>query len=153
MTFENESQLKSFLLGKCVESVANAEKRIYEEFAGSLNQFYSEFRPEEYIRTGELFNSLKSTGVIRTSNGAMAEVGFVTPSWKHGWIPLQSGNYGYSSWSDKKIFDVVMTGSYSGLPHGGYEEGTAIWNESMERLGGKSGIAVLLRQELKRQGL
>lgn len=150
MTFENEAQLKNFLLDKCTKAIANSERKIYEELAGNLNQFYYEFRPEEYIRTGALYNSLESTGVIRTGNGAEAEVGFNTPTYRHGWISLQSGGYGCSTWSDEKILNVVMTG---GLPHGGYEDGTAIWTESMESLGGRQGISSLLKQELKNQGL
>ena len=150
MTFKNEAQLKKFLLEKCEKAVANTERKIYEEFAGNLNKFYYEFRPEEYIRTGALYNSLESTGVIRTGNVAEAEVGFNTPVYRHGWVPLQSGGYGRSTWNDEKILNVVMTGD---LPHGGYEDGTAIWTESMEKLGGRQGINNLLKQELKRQGL
>lgn len=154
MVFKNKSQLQSFLSKKCANAVAEAERKIYEELAGNLNQFYVEFHPEEYIRTGALFNSLESTGVRKSSNkyisSATAEVGFDTPRYKHGWVPLQSGAYGYSTWSDEKILDVVMT---SGLPHGGYEDGTPIWKETMQKLGGRNGIKALLKQELKRQGL
>lgn len=154
MVFKNEAQLKKFLADKCAKAVAEAEKKIYTELAGNLNQFYYEFRPEEYIRTGALFDSLESTGVIRTGNQhmnkAVAEVGFNTPKYQHGWVPLQSGGYGRSTWSDEKVLNVVMTG---GLPHGGYEDGTAIWTESMANLGGASGIKNLLKQELKKQGL
>lgn len=148
MTFENEAQLKKFLIERCTKAVANTEKKLYEEFAGNLNQFYTEFHPEEYIRTGGLFNSLKSTGVVRTGNGAIAEIGFDTPKYKKGWIPLQSGNYGYACWSDKLILDVAMSGS-----HGGYESGTAIWNDSLRPFGGERGVEDLLRRELKKQGL
>ena len=150
MVFKNEAQLKRALMGKCAKAVAETEKKIYTELAGNLNQFYYEFRPEEYIRTGALFDSLDYTGVIKTGNCVIAEVGFNTPKYKHGWVPLQSGGYGHSTWNDEKILNVVMTG---GLPHGGYEDGTAIWTESMQSLGGRSGIKNLLKQELKRQGL
>lgn len=150
MTFKNEAQLKKFLAEKCNKAIHEAERKVYEELAGNLNQFYYEFKPEEYIRTGALFNSLESTGVIQTRNGSNAEVWFNTPHYRHGFVPLQSGDYGYSDKSDKKILDIVMTGD---RPHGDYEEGTAIWVESMERLGGKHGIKMLLQQELKRQGL
>ena len=154
MLFKNETQLKKFLADKCAKAVAETERKIYEELAGNLNQFYAEFKPEEYIRTGALFDSLESTGVTRTGNqhmnSAVAEVGFNTPRYQHGWVPLQNGGYGHSTWSDEKILNVVMTGE---LPHGGYEDGTAIWTESMQKLGGKNGIKNLLKQELKRQGL
>ena len=150
MTFKNEAQLRKFLMEKCTSAVANAERKVYEEFAGNLNQFYTEFRPEEYIRTGALFNSLEVIGIKRVGNRVAAEIRFNTPSYDHGWVPLQSGGYGYSYWTDDYIFDVAMTGKF---PHGGYEGGTAIWTDSMAKLGGRQGIKSLLIQELKKQGL
>lgn len=154
MVFKNEAQLKRFLSEKCAKAVDNTKEKIHQEFAGNLNQFYTEFNPEEYIRTGALFNALKVVGVKRVGNqhmnAAMAEIYFDTPRYEHGWVPLQSGNHGYSSWSDEKILNVTMK---SMLPHGGYESGTAIWTESMNKLGGQRGIKNLLKQELKRQGL
>jgi len=150
MTFKNEAQLKKFLMEKCTNAVANVERKVHEEFAGNLNQFYTEFRPEEYIRTGALFNSLEVTGVKRAGNRVTTEIYFNTPSYDHGWVPLQSGGYGYSYWTDDYILDVAMTGKF---PHGGYEGGTAIWTESMDKLGGRQGIKILLIQELKKQGL
>lgn len=152
MTFKNEAQLKKFLSEKCAKAVNNAKEIVREEFAGNLNQFYTEFKPEEYIRTGALFNSLEASDVKRTGNQhvsrAEAEVWFNAPSYQHGWVPLQSGEFGYSYWDDDYILDVVMTG---GLPHGGYEGGTAIWTESMKKLGGKQGIENLILQEFKKQ--
>lgn len=154
MTFKNKSQLKKFLMGKCANAVANAEKRVYEEFADNLNQFYTEFSPEEYIRTGALSNSLRSTEVMQAGDSTKAEVYFSTPSYKQGLMPLQHtpehGMYGWATWTGQKVLDVAMTDS---LPHGRYEGGTAIWTESMNGLGGKSGIKNLLKQELKKQGL
>lgn len=150
MVFKNEAQLKKFLMEKCVKAVDNTQKKVHEEFSRNLNRFYDEFKPEEYIRTGALFNSLKVTGVKRAGNYVEAEIYFNTPSYNHGWVPLQSGNYGYSYWDDEYILDVAMSGKF---PHGGYEGGTAIWTDSMKSLGGKNGIKILLIQELKKQGL
>lgn len=154
MTFKNEAQLKRFLADKCAKAVDYAKDEISQEFVGNLNQFYSEYSPEEYIRTGALFDSLKVTDVKRVGNQhsswASAEIYFDTPHYEHGWVPLQSGNFGYSYWDDKYILDVVMTNK---LPHGGYEGGTAIWSKTMSNLGGTRGIKSLLIQELKKQGL
>lgn len=138
MVFKNEAQLKKFLIKKCASAVDNTERKVYEEFAGNLNQFYTEFYPEQYKRTGALFNSLESSGTRITSNGAEAEVRFETPSYNTG------------SWSGETVLEVAMESS---VPHGGYAEGTAIWTESMIHLGGKEGIRNLLKQELKKQGL
>lgn len=154
MTFKNENQIKKFLIGKCVKAVANTEKKVYKELAGNLNQFYTEFQPEEYIRTGALSDSLESTGVIQIGDCAEAEVFFNTPNYKQGLMPLQHtpehGMYGWATWTGEKVLDVAMK---DGLPHGRYESGTAIWTESMGNLGGKSGIKNILKQELQKQGL
>ena len=157
MTFKNEAQLKKFLSKQCAKAVESTKTKVYEEIAGNLNQFYTEYRPEEYIRTGELFNSLEATGVKQTGNQyvnrAEAEVGFNVPSYDNGWVPLQSGGFGNATWDGETVLEVAMTGSYGGLPHGGYEDGTAVWTNSMKNLGGKQGIKNLLIQDLKKQGL
>ena len=150
MTFNNEAELKKFLVNKCIKAVTRAEKKVHEELAGNLNQFYTEFHPEEYIRTGALFGSLESTGTIPTGNGAVAEVRFNTPSYVNGAVELQSGSYGYATWDGETVLRVAME---SGVPHGGYAGGTPIWTESMKNLGGKQGINDLLKQELKKEGL
>lgn len=157
MTFKNKAQLNKFLSEKCAKAVGVARDKVHQEFAGNLNQFYTEFKPKEYIRTGELLNTLEATGVTRTGNQhvnrAEAEVGFNIPSYESGLMPLQSGDYGYATWDGETVLEVAMTGSYGGLPHGGYEDGTAIYTESMANLGGKRGIENLIKQELKNQGL
>ena len=138
MTFKNEKQLKEFLLKKCVKAVDNTEKKVHAEFTGNLNQFYTEFRPAEYIRTGALYGSLESSGTRQTGDGAEAEIRFNTPSYNTG------------SWSGETVLEVALEGS---VPHGGYAEGTAIWTESMSNFGGKEGIQNILKQELNKQGL
>ena len=158
MVFKNEAQLKKFLIEKCANAVANTEKKVHDEFADSLNQFYTEFQPEEYIRTGALLNSLEHTGVKRSGNQYMskaeAEVYFKTPSYEQGLMPLQHtpehGMYGWATWTGQKVLDVAMTDT---LPHGRYESGTAIYTDTMRELGGKHGIENLLKQELKKEGL
>lgn len=151
MDIKTEAQLRKFLMTKCSKAVASAEKQVHKELADNLNQFYAEFEPEEYIRTGALLNSLESTGVTQVGDDSIvAEVGFNTPNYEKGWVPLQSGGYGLACWSDQKILDTAMTGD---LPHGGYKDGTAVWTESMNNLGGKQGVERLIKQELKKQGL
>lgn len=146
MTFKNEKQLKEFLLKKCINAVDNTEKKVHAEFAGNLNQFYTEFKPAEYIRTGALYGSLDKTGVQTNGDSVTATVFFDEPHYEKGQIPLQSGRMGYAEWDDQKIFDYALhRGS-----HGGYVEGTSIWNESINSLGSIKG---LLMSEIKKQGL
>lgn len=154
MVFESGAQLRGAIAEKCAIAVSNTADIIRKKFEENLNQFYSEYTPTEYIRTGALESSLYSEDVRRYGNqhvsGAIAEVGFETPSYQHGWVRLQSGDYDWSSWSDEEILDVVMTGS---MPHGDAAGGTAIWTKTIRDLGGKRGIENILKEELKKQGL
>lgn len=145
MAFSSEAALKAALVSACTNAVAQVEKKVYTEFAGNLNQYYTEFTPAEYIRTGALMGSLNTTGVMPTGNGASAEVYFTTPSYQTGLVPLQSGRMGYATWSGEQVLNTAMGGS-----HGGYAGGTPIWNESMANLGDIKGLLI---QALKAQGL
>lgn len=150
MTFKNEEQLRKFLLDKCANAVDNTKEKVHQEFVNNLNRFYAEYDPIEYVRTGALAGALESTNATKTGNSVTAKVYFNIPQYRHGWVPLQSGEFGYSSWDDELILDVTMKSRY---PHGGYAGGTPIWTTSMRSLGNKSGIRSLLKQELKKQGL
>lgn len=151
MVFKNEAQLKEFLLAKCKSAIVQAEERVHRTIDDCLKQFYSEFTPDEYIRTQQLLHSLVRSGVKSVGNGFEAEVYFDV-----GALNYQTGvvwtqhSTGYATWDGETVLRVAMTGDYGGKPHGGYAEGTAIWTESMNRLGD---IWNLLEQELRAQGI
>ncbi len=148
MVFKNESQLKSFLLAKCKNAIISAEERVHKVIDDCLRQFYSEFSPDEYIRTQQLLHSLVRSGVKQVGNGFKAEVYFDIGALNYvtGVIQTQKG-VGYATWDGETVLNVAMAG---GLPHGGYAGGTAIWSESMAKLGN---IFEILRQELIAQGI
>lgn len=158
MDIKNTAQLNKILMEKCTAAISNVEKKIYTEFSNNLNTFYSEYSPDEYIRTYALMNSLESTGVKRSGNQygsyVNAEVHFNTPSYQQGLMFLQHtpehGMYGWSTHSGEEVLDTALMTS---KPHGGHIGGTPIWKEGMRSLGGKSGIKNLIKQELKNQGL
>lgn len=146
MIFKNEAQLKSFILSKCGNAVANAEKKIHQIIDNCLNEYYGEFSPNEYIRTYQLLHSLVKSGVKSTGNGFEAEVYFDEGalSYQTGVVLTQHGT-GYATWGAGKVLDTAMHGS-----HGGYESGTAIWDKSKTIIGD---IYKLLKQELIAQGI
>lgn len=153
MIFKNESQLKGFLLAKCKAAVMSAEEKVHRTIDDCLKNFYSEFTPDEYIRTEQLLHSLVSSGIKSDGNGYKAEIYFDVGklNYKQGVVPLQHtsehGMYGWATWTGQKVLDVAMT---SELPHGGHASGTAVWTESIQRLGN---IIDLLERELKAQGI
>lgn len=157
MVFKNEKELERFLKYKCKAVIVGAEQKVHNVIDKCLRQFYAQFEPDEYIRTEQLLHSLvKSEVKSDGKNGYVAEVYFDVDglSYKTGQIEIQStaetGRMGYASWDKDTILDVVMTGSYGGLPHGGYAKGTAIWTKSMATIGD---VWKLLEREFLIQGI
>ena len=148
MTFSSEAALKAAILGACRDAVAEVADRVHEELYYALNQYYGEFTPAEYIRTGALMGSLKNTGVISSGNGARARVYFETPGYATGRIAVKStpitGYMGWASWGGEQVLNTAMGGS-----HGGYAPGTPIWDSAMGNLGGEGNIENLLLAALK----
>ncbi len=150
MIFKNESQLESFLLKKCKNALIVAEEKVHRIIDSVLNQFYDEFDPEAYIRTEKLLHSLVKTGTIPDGNGYKVEIYFDVRmlDYDKGEMLTKNGKYkGWNSWDGQKVLDVAMTSMF---PHGGRQEGTAIWIESMRKLGD---VMNLLERELKAQGI
>lgn len=120
MTFGSVAELKAFLVAAAVGAVGEVEGKVHGTMRGNLGQFYGEFSPEMYIRTGALNSSLQSTGVMSTGSGASAEIFFNTPSYSTG------------TWDGGTVLNVALEG---GAPHGGYAGGTPVWTASMAELG------------------
>ena len=137
MVFKNKKQLENFLLAKCKSAIIQAEEKVHRVIDNCLKQFYSEWEPDQYIRTSQLLHSLVRSGIRSTGNGFEAEVYF----------DARLLNYTTGSWDGETVLRVAME---SNVPHGGYMSGTAVWNESMEMLGD---IWSLLEQELRMQGI
>ena len=148
MVFKTEKQLENFLLNKCKNAVSKTEKKVHRVINNCLKQFYSEFSPEEYIRTGQLLHSLVRSGVKATGGGFEAEVYFDVSllGYQKGVVPTQHGT-GFATWDGGTVLGVAME---SGVPHGGYAGGTAIWTVSNQILGD---ILELLERELIAQGI
>lgn len=146
MIFKNEKQLKDFLLKKCKVAIAQAEEKVYRVIDGALKQYYSEFTPDEYIRTQKLLHSLVKSDVKRVGNGYEAVVYFDEKqlNYQTGVVPTQHGT-GYATWGADEVLDTAMHGS-----HGGYIDGTAIWGTSQAVLGD---IYALIKRELIAQGI
>lgn len=151
MVFKNQKQLETFLLNKCKDAVSQTEEKVYQVIDGCLKQYYSEFTPDEYIRTKKLLHSLVKSNVKKVENGYVAEVYFDESklNYEQGVMPLQHtsehGMYGWATWGAEEVLDTAMNGS-----HGGYIDGTAIWGTSKAVLGD---IHKLLIQNLRAQGI
>lgn len=153
MVFKNQNDLEKFLKYKSRAVIAGVEQKVHSAIDKCLRQFYAQFEPDEYIRTEQLLHSLvKSEVKPDGKNGYVAEVYFDINglNYPKGETSLKNGGKGWADWDIETILDVVMTGSYSGLPHGGWYEGTAIWTKSMATIGD---VWKLLEREFQIQGI
>lgn len=149
MVFKNEKQLKDFVLAKCRNALIKSQAQVYQIIDRFVKQFYAEFSPEVYHRTYQLFQSLVKSDIVKTKNGYEAYVYFDVDMLDYHLhtMTVKGRTYSYEGrhdWSEQDILDTAMTGS---LPHGGYKEGTQIWNESLSILNVEA-IEVLKRMLL-----
>lgn len=135
------SQIKKDIEAKARVAVFNTREKIYSVIEKNLRVYYGEFSPKQYARTQQLLNSL-----VRQSSGLHAEVYFDAGAlnYQTDVIETQHG-IGYATWGAAEVLDTSMHGS-----HGGYVDGTAIWDNSMSELGD---IIALIVKELRAAGI
>jgi hypothetical protein len=131
MVFDNDAQLKKYILSKCERSIIKAQEKIYKIIDQFLRQYYNEYDPVMYDRTYQVFNSFVMTDIFRVGDGFDAYIYFDMNSMNH---TLGSGM------TEEKIMDYVMS---SGT-HGGFKapKNTKVWVESMKILA-KNGNKIL----------
>ncbi len=66
--------IKRDIASKCVKAVADAQDQIAEIVESVLQEYYASYSPERYERTYQLLQSCVKSSVVRTGNGATAEV-------------------------------------------------------------------------------
>ena len=69
MIFNNEKELKKFVLSKCKSSLAKSQERVYEIVDRFLQDFYRDYEPNSYVRTEQLLHSLVKYKIEPTGNG------------------------------------------------------------------------------------
>ena len=131
-TFTSVEALKREILMRTKVGVLNTREKIYAEIERCLQKYYGEYDPVKYVRTQQLMNSL-----VRESFGD--GLGFEV------YFDPSRLNYVTGNWGADEVLNTAMHGS-----HGGYVDGTAIWDESMVELGD---IVALIKRELIAAGL
>ncbi len=76
MVFDNEAQLKSFLLKKVRLAVMQSQDEVYRIIKEFVYSFYASYDPVLYERTYQLLQSLVESKVISTGSGYEVEVYF-----------------------------------------------------------------------------
>ena len=147
MTFNSIDALKSYILSRSKVAIQKAEEQVYQILDRFMKEYYAEFSPEVYERTYQLYRSLVKSEIIPTGDGYKACVyfdatnldyqikhltrypvdgGYMNP---YNGAISSDGTFQNPKGSAELTLESAMHGS-----HGGYTNGTAVWDE---------GIAVL----------
>ena len=139
MVFSNEAQLKSFLLKKSKRALEKSCQKVYKIIDGFVKEFYSDYKPELYIRTKQLYNSLVVSEIVQVGNGFEACVYF---------------NYSGLNYDGVSGLDVIKAAG-EGL-HGADgstvmygKTGVSIWNDPMSKMN----INEILKERLIAEGV
>lgn len=132
MTFNSMNELKNYILTRSQVAIERAQERILMIINHFLSEYYHEFDPVVYERTYQLLRSLIKSDVKYTGDGWEAEVYFDATLLDYS-MKLVNGNFvpNENGWTGEQVLTTAMTGD---KPHGGYAQGTQIWNESLKIL-------------------
>lgn len=162
----NSEELKTVLLPKVKAAVKQTQEQVYMIVNRFVKEWYSEFSPEMYVRTYQLYQSLVKSEIIEIPNGYRAEVYFDldrldyylktirysngrTRQIKNYW---KGGVSGASTLTEKIAGAVIGGNGYHVLrPQSKMKKGTAIWKESIAALN-KDGYRILVNN-LKAAGV
>lgn len=144
MLFKNEAQLRSFLMIGIRDAVEQAQEKIYQILDMFVKEYYSDYSPELYERTYQLYRSLVKTDVYSNGNGYEAQVYF----------DLSSLNYVTgANPSGEQVMEAAAYGGHGaeGLRVVFGNTGADIWNGVIPVLSTEA--YEILREELIAQGI
>lgn len=147
MTFDSIDALKSYILSRSQSAIIKAQEQVYQVIDRFVKEYYAEYSPDVYERTYQLYRSLVKSEVVQTGNGWIANVyfdldtldyqikhftryttdgGYMNP---YNGDVSSDGTFSNPDGSAEKVMESAAHGS-----HGGYKNGTAIWDEPIALL-------------------
>ena len=76
MEFTSQTQLERYLMKKCRLALLKAQDEVYRIIKSFVYDYYKDYSPDFYQRTGQLLESLVESRIISTGKGYEAEVYF-----------------------------------------------------------------------------
>lgn len=146
MVFNNEEQLRRFILSKSEKALFKATEKVYRIIDNFIKEFYADYDPVMYERTKQLFNSLVKSNVVKTANDVESYVYFDLDR-----IRYMSG----SSPSGRQVMGVAAVGMHGAedLRMVAGRTGVSIWDDPLERLKGNKEVIKILEQMLISEGI
>lgn len=135
MVFKNEKQLKAFLLQKCKVALTEAQEQIYQIIDGFIKDFYTDYSPEMYERTHQLYRSLVKTRISPVGDGFETQIFFDLDGLKYNSGERPSG---------EQVMDAAkqgLHGAIGDIPNSdkrflyvGGNTGVNIWGNPIQKL-------------------
>lgn len=149
-TFSSSGALEGYIKGKAARALQETKIHVIDQSNATMDRFYNEYEPSEYMRTGWLRGSMNSDSVPDVA-GLSFEITF-EPDRMHHYRPTAMGKSGAIhsvDWDEGEILENSFMGS---APHGGWPPagGAPIWPEIERRV---SDVPSVMRDALMAQGL
>ena len=147
--FKTTGELQSYIISKMQPAIRTAQEKVFQIINRFVKEYYSEFSPEMYERTYQLYRSLVKSKIIPTGKGYECVVYFDLDALDYAMKYVNGSSVPNKGWSEEKTLESAMVGN----AHGGYKakSNTAIWTEAMGVL--KTEGFEILRAELRKAGI
>lgn len=132
MVFNSSEELKMYILSKMQPTIIKSQEQIYQIINRFVKEYYTEFSPELYERTYQLYRSLVKSDIRPTRNGYEAYIYFDLEALDYAIKKINGKQYQNKDHNEQYVLEQAMIGG----THGGYKasQNTEIWNESMKIL-------------------
>lgn len=132
--FNNFDELKSAIETCIVYALYASTQEIYNIIQSKIDEYYAEYKPWKYVRTGDLDNALQKTDPVKKGNYYTCTVGF-----EDDYLTFQYP--GNPSWNK----NIPATGAdvlyyFNNKSHGGtIKGGHKYWDEAINEINAKYG--------------
>lgn len=134
-------------------AVAETKEDVMNIIAKLMMEFYAEYSPSLYLRTGQLLNTIVDEGIKSRAKGSGFEIYFDSGMMRHPNPAYDRWGASHKTkWSESRILEFVMEGGDNGAPHGGYAPagGNPIWFKLEKEL---SDLDIILCAALLKAGV
>lgn len=143
---KNINELKRILQNRAYQALKMTRDEMYKVFQESLSEYYHEpvfngsSTPKQYDRLYKMLNSIVKTDIVTSGNSLSCSVE----------VNRDYLNYTYPGGATgREVWEWANANTHGGTVGGNLE----VWNNAIDKLGGRNGIMNLMKKNLKRCGI
>ena len=119
MLIKNDTQLKRVMQQAAKQALSESQQKLSECIKEFINLYYSEYSPEQYIRTYQFMESLTKTEVVVRGNLISCTI-------------YLDKNLNYKHATGAEVLGIINAG-YHGM-YGDKYKGTPVWSKTIEQI-------------------